>query len=102
MECLDPDVLKEFSAFVLKASWVDGGNIRRLQPMIGHLVGLVLEDAGTLFLQDVRIWFCCNMMSVPQEGKLHLHCCESQITYFGLSCSAEIVDRMLLNYTAVY
>ena len=55
MEYLDPDVFKELSAFILKASWLDGGNMRRVQPVIGHLVGLVLEDAGTLFLQDVRI-----------------------------------------------
>jgi hypothetical protein len=33
-----------------------------VQPVIGHLVGLVLEDAGSLFLQDVRIWFCCDML----------------------------------------
>jgi len=55
MEYWDPDVLKELSTFILKADWVDGGNIRRVQPVIGHLVALVLEDAGTLFLQDVRI-----------------------------------------------
>jgi hypothetical protein len=54
-ECSDCDVLKELSAFILKADWVDGGNIRRVQPVIGHLVRLVLEDAGTLFLQDLRI-----------------------------------------------
>lgn len=52
---MDPYVLKELSAFILKADWVDGGNIRTVQPVIGHLVGLVPEDAGTLFLQNVRI-----------------------------------------------
>jgi len=55
MEYSDSDVLKGLSAFILKADWVDGGNIRTVQPLIGYLVGLVLEDAGTLFLQDVRI-----------------------------------------------
>jgi hypothetical protein len=55
MECLDTDVLKELSAFILKGSWVDGGNIRTGQPVTARLVRLVLEGAGTLFLQDVRI-----------------------------------------------
>jgi hypothetical protein len=37
-----------------------------------------------------------------KKGSFHLHCCESQITNFCLSCSAEIANEMLLNYALVY
>jgi len=90
------------SAFILKACWVDGGNIRTVQPVTGYLVGLVLEDAGTCSFKMSGSDFAATWCPVPQERKLHLYCCERQITNFGLSCSAEIANQMLLNYTSVY
>jgi len=98
----DPDVLKELSAFILKACWVVGGNRRLVQPVIGYLVGFVLEDAGICSFKMSGFDFAATLCPVlPQERKLHLYCCERQIINVVLSCSAEIANRMLLNYTSM-